>query len=196
MCNNDKGDKVGSCAKQNHLYDLNSLLQPSVSKDEGETTVVALNDLGGQDQEDINVDNNNSLLDAPVKVIGLGFITNMADYMVAADVLVTKAGPGTIAEAASLSLPIMLTSFLPGQEEGNVDFVVKGQFGTFVSDADPQGISDTVAEWLLDEEVLKELSDNARKKGAPYAAVEIAQAIGESALRWKEINESKHSQDI
>jgi len=196
LANNDKGDKVGSCAKQNHLYDLNSLLQPSVSKDEGETTLVALNDLGGQDQEDINVDNNNSLLDAPVKVIGLGFITNMADYMVAADVLVTKAGPGTIAEAASLSLPIMLTSFLPGQEEGNVDFVVKGPFGTFVSDADPQGISDVVAEWLLDEEMLKELSDNARKKGAPYAAAEIAQAIGESALRWKEINESKHSQDI
>ena len=37
----------------------------------------------------------------------------MAEYMVATDVLVSKAGPGTIAEAAaSLSLPVMLTSFL------------------------------------------------------------------------------------
>jgi 1,2-diacylglycerol 3-beta-galactosyltransferase len=44
-----------------------------------------------------------------VDVIGLGFITNMADFMVAADVLVTKAGPGTIAEAAAVGLPIMLT---------------------------------------------------------------------------------------
>lgn len=29
-----------------------------------------------------------------VKVVGLGFVTQMAEYMVAADVLVTKAGPG------------------------------------------------------------------------------------------------------
>lgn len=120
-----------------------------------------------------------------VTVIGLGFITNMAEYMVAADVLVSKAGPGTIAEAASLSLPVMLTSFLPGQEEGNVDYVVEGQFGTFVSDSDAQGISDVVASWLLDEKKLKALSDNAHKRGAPDAAAEIVEAIGESALRWK-----------
>lgn len=44
-----------------------------------------------------------------VEVIGLGFITNMADYMVAADILVSKAGPGTIAEAAALGLPVMIT---------------------------------------------------------------------------------------
>jgi 1,2-diacylglycerol 3-beta-galactosyltransferase len=44
-----------------------------------------------------------------VDVVGLGFITNMPDYMVAADILVTKAGPGTIAEAASVGLPVMLT---------------------------------------------------------------------------------------
>ena len=64
-----------------------------------------------------------------VHVMGLGFVTQMAEYMVAADVLVTKAGPGTISEAAAVSLPVMLTSFLPGQEEGNIDFVIDGGFG-------------------------------------------------------------------
>jgi 1,2-diacylglycerol 3-beta-galactosyltransferase len=44
-----------------------------------------------------------------VDVVGLGFIENMPEYMVAADILVTKAGPGTIAEAASVGLPLMLT---------------------------------------------------------------------------------------
>lgn len=29
-----------------------------------------------------------------VKVVGLGFVTKMAEYMVAADILVSKAGPG------------------------------------------------------------------------------------------------------
>jgi 1,2-diacylglycerol 3-beta-galactosyltransferase len=50
-----------------------------------------------------------------VLVHPLGFVTNMAEYMVASDVLVTKAGPGTIAEAAAVGLPVMLTSFLPGK---------------------------------------------------------------------------------
>ncbi len=53
--------------------------------------------------------------DGHVLVQPLGFVTNMAEYMVAADLLVSKAGPGTIAEAASLGLPVMLTSFLPGE---------------------------------------------------------------------------------
>ena len=44
-----------------------------------------------------------------VNVIGLGFVSNMAEYMVGADVLVSKAGPGTIAEAASVGLPVMVT---------------------------------------------------------------------------------------
>ena len=124
-----------------------------------------------------------------VKVIGLGFITKMAEYMVAADVLVSKAGPGTIAEAAALSLPVMLTSFLPGQEEGNVDFVVEGGFGNYISDSDPNGIAEEVTSWLLDNDKLKGLSDNAHKRGAPDAAAEIVDAIGESALRWKKSNE-------
>jgi 1,2-diacylglycerol 3-beta-galactosyltransferase len=47
-----------------------------------------------------------------VDVVGLGFVTNMADYMVAADVLVTKAGPGSIAEAAAVGLPVMLTRYV------------------------------------------------------------------------------------
>jgi 1,2-diacylglycerol 3-beta-galactosyltransferase len=34
-----------------------------------------------------------------VKVVGLGFVTQMAEYMVAADVLVSKAGPGTHLES-------------------------------------------------------------------------------------------------
>ena len=50
--------------------------------------------------------------DGDVTVLGLGFVSNMADFMVAADVLVSKAGPGTIAEAASLGLPVMITRYV------------------------------------------------------------------------------------
>ena len=126
-----------------------------------------------------------------VHVMGLGFVTQMAEYMVAADVLVTKAGPGTISEAAALSLPVMLTSFLPGQEEGNIDFVTEGGFGAYVNVSDPIGIAEEVCMWLSDEDRRTNLSRAAKAKGAPYAARDIAQQIGDSALKWKELNHQK-----
>ena len=47
----------------------------------------------------------------------VGFVSNMDEWMAACDVIVTKAGPGTIAEATTRALPVMLSSFLPGQEK-------------------------------------------------------------------------------
>ena len=172
-----------STAVRNNLRDLDALLKPLASTADYEVGLESAT--AGTGGEDLESNSASSLVEPKVKVIGLGFITNMAEYMVATDVLVSKAGPGTIAEAASLSLPVMLTSFLPGQEEGNVDYVVEGKFGTFVSDSDPQAISDVVAGWLMDGEKLREMSNNARMRGKPDAAAEIVDAIGESALRWK-----------
>lgn len=124
-----------------------------------------------------------------VTVIGLGFVTKMAEYMVAADVLVTKAGPGTISEAAALSLPVMVTSYLPGQEEGNVDFVVDNKFGAFCSDRDPNHMAEELCMWLTDNDKMRELSLAAKAAGSPYAARDIVQMIGDSTWKWKETNE-------
>jgi 1,2-diacylglycerol 3-beta-galactosyltransferase len=68
----------------------------------------------------------------PMKVYG--FTDEISDIMGASDLIITKAGPGTIREAVSKSLPIILTSFLPGQEKGNVDYVLKMQLGDLVTD--------------------------------------------------------------
>jgi 1,2-diacylglycerol 3-beta-galactosyltransferase len=50
-----------------------------------------------------------------VNVLVKGFCNNIDELMSASDCLVTKAGPGTIAEAMIRGLPIVLSSFLPGQ---------------------------------------------------------------------------------
>eukprot|EP00522_Entomoneis_paludosa_P007234 CAMPEP_0172453274 /NCGR_PEP_ID=MMETSP1065-20121228/10670_1 /TAXON_ID=265537 /ORGANISM="Amphiprora paludosa, Strain CCMP125" /LENGTH=655 /DNA_ID=CAMNT_0013205453 /DNA_START=97 /DNA_END=2064 /DNA_ORIENTATION=+ len=139
--------------------------------------------------EETNTSNNAT--PGNVHVMGLGFVTKMAEYMVAADVLVTKAGPGTISEAAALSLPVMLTSFLPGQEEGNVDYVIEGGFGAFVNDTDPIGIAEELCMWLTNDEKRTQLSVAAKAKGAPYAARDIIKQIGDSTLKWREINDEK-----
>lgn len=122
-----------------------------------------------------------------VDVVPLGFVRNMAEYMVAADVLVTKAGPGTIAEAAAVGLPIMVTSHLPGQEAGNVDIVLNGGFGDFCED--PETIGLEVACWLQDSQLLDVMSKKAMKVGHPHAAEEIAQDIGQTTLQWMKRNQ-------
>ena len=110
-----------------------------------------------------------------VDVIGLGFTTNMAEYMVAADVLVSKAGPGTIAEAAAVGLPVMITSFLPGQEAGNVDIVLDGEFGAFSKKT--KKIAKTVSGWMQDDTKLDEMSVRSSEVGNPTAASDIVQDI-------------------
>jgi len=112
-----------------------------------------------------------------VNVIGLGFVSNMAEYMVGADVLVSKAGPGTIAEAASVGLPVMVTSFLPGQEAGNVDIVLDGEFGAYYKD--PKEGAQEVARWLNNSLLLDVMSQKSAAIGHPNAASEIVQEIGQ-----------------
>ena len=135
-----------------------------------------------QQQDTINPPNK-----ATINVIQLPFITNMEKLMVASTILISKAGPGTIAEATALGLPIMLTSYLPGQEKGNVNFVVDGGFGEYV----PRNgrMAERVSSWLLTEGKLQELSRRSIAKGRPEAAKDIAEVILESAFRLRELND-------
>ena len=167
------------------------------STDEGldntATTATTTTAIVAQDPSTATAQDNTNLDEftlGKIDVVGLGFVTNMAEYMVAADILISKAGPGTISEAAAVSLPVMLTSFLPGQEEGNVDYVIDGKFGAYFDDSDPQAIGEEIADWLTDPAKLTEMSLAAKRMGAPHAARDIVQRIGDSTLKWRELNEA------
>jgi UDP-N-acetylglucosamine:LPS N-acetylglucosamine transferase len=53
----------------------------------------------------------------------LGYSHEVPALMRAADLLVTKAGPGTLAEASIAEVPVVVYDFVPGQERGNLDYV-------------------------------------------------------------------------
>jgi 1,2-diacylglycerol 3-beta-galactosyltransferase len=107
-----------------------------------------------------------------VHVAVRGFTSQISQYMEVADCLVTKAGPGTIAEATTRGLPTMLSSFLPGQEAGNVPFVLQHGFGEFARR--PKRIAERVTAWLQDEPKLQQMSDAAYAAAAPEATRRIA----------------------
>jgi UDP-N-acetylglucosamine:LPS N-acetylglucosamine transferase len=60
-----------------------------------------------------------------------GFVDNPFDWIRSADLVVGKAGPATIAEAACCGAALLLTSYLPGQEHGNANLVVQAGAGLF-----------------------------------------------------------------
>ena len=114
----------------------------------------------------------------PVRV--LGFVTNMAEWMRASDLMVTKAGPGTIAEALCCGLPLLLTMYLPGQERGNVEWVVDVGAGRYVP-----GLSemvDTVAELSeAGSRSLQAMRETVREVARPDSTGRIADLIRELA---------------
>lgn len=115
-----------------------------------------------------------------VHVKAVGWMNNMDEWFGAVDCLITKAGPGTIAEGCASGLPMMLSSFLPGQEAGNVKFVVDQGFGAFSTR--PKKIAKIVSGWLKDPELLAEMSKKSHSAGRPDATKEIAADIGAEFL--------------
>ncbi|CAN0349182.1 unnamed protein product [Pylaiella littoralis] len=115
-----------------------------------------------------------------VNVRVLGFVSNMDEWMSASDLLVTKAGPGTIAEACTRGLPVILSSFLPGQEAGNVPYVTDNNFGLYRKD--PTEIAHEVSDLLADKEKLEAMGENARSMGRPHATLDIARSLVSTML--------------
>ncbi len=65
----------------------------------------------------------------PTPMTVLGFTDKIPEYFRAVDLLVTKAGPGSLAEANAAQLPVVVYDYVPGQERGNVDFVRNNGLG-------------------------------------------------------------------
>ncbi|CAN8252449.1 unnamed protein product [Cochlearia groenlandica] len=112
----------------------------------------------------------------PVKV--RGFETQMEKWMGACDCIITKAGPGTIAESLIRALPIILNDYIPGQEKGNVPYVVENGAGVFTRS--PKETARIVGEWFSTKtDELEQTSENARKLAQPEAVFDIVKDIDE-----------------
>jgi 1,2-diacylglycerol 3-beta-galactosyltransferase len=106
-----------------------------------------------------------------------GFVKNMPQLMRAADIIVTKAGPSTLSEALICGLPIIISGYVPGQEEGNVRFVLNNQAGYYLESGAAQ-LSEILKELLANDGArLAEIAQNAYALGRPDAAREAVRLI-------------------
>jgi 1,2-diacylglycerol 3-beta-galactosyltransferase len=113
----------------------------------------------------------------------LGFVDNMPELMRASDVIVTKAGPGAIAEALATGVPVLVTGFLPGQESPNVDFVVEAGFGAFTPRE--SDLFDEVRVLAEGGPTWQEMSRKAAEMAHPYASSDIARECLLLAARYR-----------
>jgi 1,2-diacylglycerol 3-beta-galactosyltransferase len=106
-----------------------------------------------------------------------GFTREMPEFMRAADFIVTKAGPGTISEALNAHLPVILYAKLPGQEDGNVTFVVNEGAGVWAPT--PQQVVRALTRWISRPHEKARVVETCAALARPDAARLIARSIME-----------------
>lgn len=113
----------------------------------------------------------------PMKTLVYGFVHEMPDFMRAANILVTKAGPGTISEALNAGLPMILYSRLPGQEDGNVDFVISEGVGVWAPKT--SYIVSALKAWITHPRQLELAAEACCQAARPKAARQIAHILAD-----------------
>ncbi|MGA8575731.1 MAG: glycosyltransferase [Candidatus Cybelea sp.] len=118
-------------------------------------------------------------------VRALGFVENVYDYMHAADVLVTKPGGLTTAEALVAKVPLVLCKPLPGQEERNARVLVEA--GAALRTRRIGELPSTVEGLLGDRERRERMMAAAEGLARPHAAADAAAMIADLVETRKEV---------
>jgi len=63
------------------------------------------------------------------RLYALPFTREIAKYMAVADVIMGKAGPNMLFESVALGKPFIATTYIPGQEEANLEFIRRHGLG-------------------------------------------------------------------
>lgn len=109
----------------------------------------------------------------PTKVYG--FVEQMPEFMYSSDVLITKAGPGTISEAFIAGLPLILYSKMPGQEDGNIGYVVNQGAGVWAPH--PDRMVESLRNWVTNPTDLTAVAIRSKQLAKPNASREIAKEL-------------------
>jgi processive 1,2-diacylglycerol beta-glucosyltransferase len=105
----------------------------------------------------------------------LGMIDKVDDLVVAADLVITKAGGLIVSEVLARGRPMVIFDPIPGQEESNTDYLVGT--GAALSIRLPQHMPFAVQQLLHDRERLARMSQAAKAIGRPRAAFDIAEMV-------------------
>jgi processive 1,2-diacylglycerol beta-glucosyltransferase len=105
----------------------------------------------------------------------LGYVTDVRTLMAAADVLVTKTGGMTLAEAMAAELPVIAYGSLPGQERRNERFASRG--GIALVARSQRDLDGALERALTEPALLERLRAGMRRLARPGASRRIVSAV-------------------
>ena len=105
----------------------------------------------------------------------LGYVDDMPSWMGAADLLVSKPGGMTSAEAMASGLPMVIYDPIPGQEERNSDQLLEK--GAAIKCNEISILGYKVSKLLADPGRLETMRQAARRMGNPQAAAMVVQTL-------------------
>lgn len=109
------------------------------------------------------------------KIIILEYVDNIHELMSAADVILTKPGGVTTAEALAKKLPMIIVNPLPGQEESNAAYLTSQ--GAAIKIDKPENIVRVIEDLFSNRDRLKYLSEAALRISKPNASLDIARLL-------------------
>jgi processive 1,2-diacylglycerol beta-glucosyltransferase len=105
----------------------------------------------------------------------LGWVDNIHEWMVAADIMVGKPGAATLNEGLACGLPMLAIAPLPGNEQRTCQWIEKWGCGVWIKS--PADLAPTIARLLASRDELENLRARARSMARPCAAYDAAEEI-------------------
>jgi len=111
----------------------------------------------------------------PAKPRVLGFVQDVASEMVAADLLISKAGGITVSEALAVGRGVLVFKPIPGQEAHNAEFLEQLNAGLTASTA--KELAAALDNLLADPEGFRRMAKAASRAGKPSAAPDVVRLV-------------------
>src|SRR5690606_15786217 len=111
----------------------------------------------------------------------IGYASDVATLIAAADVVVTKPGGLTCSETLAIGRPLVLTRAIPGHEEANVRYLCAR--GAALAAPTARAVGAALRNLLLDPSVLAAYTTRARDTGARNAARTIVDSVTNRTTR-------------
>ena len=109
------------------------------------------------------------------KILLFKYLDNVHELMGISDIIITKPGGITTAEALAKKLAMIIVKPIPGQEVSNTDYLT--QKGAAIKIGKPKDVGRAVEELLNHPAKLKQLRESAGFISKPNASLDIAKLI-------------------
>ncbi|MFZ3172671.1 MAG: glycosyltransferase [Carboxydocellales bacterium] len=111
----------------------------------------------------------------PNQLVVQGFTDQVARYMQASDVIISKPGGLTTAEVLACQVPMLIVDPIPGQETRNADFLLNQ--GVAMKAANLRELNPTLQQFMNNPLRKKQVKEMTALLGKPRAAVDIVNRI-------------------